>query len=182
MTPGRVDRRLDSDVSGHGGSEGPAATGLDSPLQRSFDSFEDLYQSLWPPMVRLAWLLSGNREVAEDLVHDVFLRIEPKWQEIREPAPYFRRSLVNAVRQHQRHAEVEARHRPEPVRATMDPEFEEIWSVVSEIPERQREALVLRFYLDLTVEQVADNLQCPVGTAKSLIHRGVASVREKVEQ
>lgn len=150
----------------------------DTPGQ--FVSFEECYQALWSPMVRLAWLLSGSREVAEDLVHDVFLRLEPKWQELEDPAPYFRRSLVNAVTAHRRRTAVESRHATAVAPAVDDPEVEEVWGIVSELPERQRHALVLRFYLDLTIEQVADYLGCPTGTAKSLIHRGVASVRRRV--
>ena len=156
--------------------------GEGSSVGDGFATFEELYEAIWSPMVRLAWLMSGSREVAEDLVHDVFLKIEPKWRELRDPAPYFRRSLINAVFARQRHAEIEVRHRPEPPPPSIDAEFEEIWSVVSQLPDRQRQALVLRFYLDFTVEQVADYLDCPIGTAKSLIHRGVAGVREKVDE
>jgi RNA polymerase sigma factor (sigma-70 family) len=145
-------------------------------------TFEDLYRQLWAPMVRLAWLLAGSREVAEDVVHDAFLGLEPRWREVRDPEPYLRRSVVNGVRSQHRRRSVERRHRPAPQVAIFNPEVEEIWGVVADLPERQRHALVLRFYLDLTVEQVAEQLQCPLGTAKSLIHRGVVAVRERIEK
>jgi RNA polymerase sigma factor (sigma-70 family) len=132
-------------------------------------------------MVRLAWLLSGSREDAEDVVHDVFLKVEHQWQDLRDPRPYIRRAVVNGVRAHHRHAEVEHRHRPPPAPPIVDPEIEEIWKLVDTLPTRQREALVLRFYLDLTVEQVAGHLECPTGTAKSLIHRGIKTIRGRVQ-
>jgi RNA polymerase sigma factor (sigma-70 family) len=133
-------------------------------------------------MVRLAWLLSGNRQVAEDVVHDAFLGLEPRWQDVRDPVPYLRRSVVNGVKAHHRRREVEQRYRPAPPEPALNPEMEEAWALVSQLPARQRHALVLRFYLDLTVEQVAEQLGCPLGTAKSLIHRGIHHVRERIEQ
>jgi RNA polymerase sigma factor (sigma-70 family) len=134
-------------------------------------------------MVRLAWLLSGSREVAEDVVHDVFLRLEPMWEDLEDPAPYLRRSVINAVSAHHRRVDVERRLTPSPSAYSFDdPEVEEVWAVVAKLPERQRQALVLRFYLDLTVGQVAEHLGCPAGTAKSLIHRGISQLRRKVKQ
>ena len=145
-----------------------------------YDTFEDLYRALWPQAVRLAWMLSGSRETAEDLVHDAFLRIEAIWQELDDPVPYFRRMVINAVHAEHRHSDVERRHRPQPPGPAIDPELEEVWNVVAQLPDRERSALVLRFYLDMTVDQVAEHLSCPSGTAKSLIHRGISHLREKV--
>lgn len=153
---------------------GDARTGV------SYDSFEDLYRALWPAAVRLAWLLSGSRELAEDIVHDAFLRVESTWQELADPLPYFRRMVINAVKSEHRHAQVERRYRPDPPDPAVDPEIDEVWNVVAQLPDRERAALVLRFYLDMTVDQVADHLSCPSGTAKSLIHRGISHLREKV--
>jgi RNA polymerase sigma factor (sigma-70 family) len=133
-------------------------------------------------MVRLAWLLSGSRQFAEDVVHDAFLGLEPRWRDVRDPEPYLRRTVVNGVKAHHRRRKVELRYRPAPSEPALNPEIEEVWRLVSQLPERQRHALVLRFYLDLTVEQVAEQLGCPLGTAKSLIHRGINHMREGIEQ
>jgi RNA polymerase sigma factor (sigma-70 family) len=133
-------------------------------------------------MVRLAWLMCGSREVAEDAVHDVFLRVEPSWEEVKDPTPYLRRSVINAVLAHHRRADVERRLAPTLSAHSFDPEVEEVWAVVAQLPERQRQALVLRFHLDLTLDQVAEYLGCPTGTAKSLIHRGISQLRKKVKQ
>jgi RNA polymerase sigma factor (sigma-70 family) len=164
-------------------AEGARGEGIDSaPVAPIPSTFEDLYRQHWASMVRLGWLLSGSREIAEDVVHDAFLRLEPKWEDLREPRAYLRRSVVNGVAAHHRRREVELRHRPVVDQETLNPEFQEVWTLVADLPVRQRHALVLRFYLDMTVEGVADYLQCPAGTAKSLIHRGVAHIREKVKQ
>jgi RNA polymerase sigma factor (sigma-70 family) len=149
---------------------------------KDFRSFEEFYADRWASMVRVAWLLSGSREVAEDVVHDVFLRLEPRWEQLEDPAPYLRRSVINAVSAHHRRVDVERRLAPSVSAQSLDPETEEVWAIVAQLPERQRQALVLRFYLDLTVDEVAEHLGCPAGTAKSLLHRGISQLRRKVRQ
>ena len=131
-------------------------------------------------MVRLAWLLSGSRQDGEDVVHDAFLRVEERFDDLVVPEAYLRRAVVNGVLALQRRRAVERRHRSAPEIWHLDPDVEEVWAAVRHLPDRQREALVLRFYLDLSLEQVADHRGCPVGTAKSLVHRGVATVRRRV--
>jgi RNA polymerase sigma factor (sigma-70 family) len=59
------------------------------------------------------------------------------------------------------------------------PELDETWDVLRRLPERQRVALVLRFYEDLPEAEIAQVLGCPRGTVKSLIHRGLARVRKE---
>ena len=172
--------RTEDGVAGHGAAGLTSVTAGTATAGDSYNSFEDLYRAIWPPAVRLAWLLSGSREVAEDIVHDAFLRVEATWRELADPLPYFRRMVINAVKSEHRHAEVERRHRPDSPGPAIDPEMEEVWNVVAQLPDRERAALVLRFYLDMTVDQVADHLSCPSGTAKSLIHRGISHLREKV--
>jgi RNA polymerase sigma factor (sigma-70 family) len=144
---------------------------------------EDLYRSQWAPMVRLAWLMGGNREEAEDVVHDAFLQLEPRWSSIENPPAYLRQTVVNGVRTRHRRKILERRHESYEgdVSNVLD-DYEEIWASLEALPDRQRQALVLRFYLDLTIAEVADLLDCPIGTAKSLIHRGLAGIREKVQQ
>jgi DNA-directed RNA polymerase specialized sigma24 family protein len=60
-------------------------------------------------------------------------------------------------------------------------ELDETWAALWQLPSRQRAALVLRFYEDLTVPQVATALHCRLGTAKSLISRGLAALKEVLE-
>ncbi len=143
--------------------------------------FEDFYRSQWAEMVRLAWLLCGSKEDGEDVVHDAFLRIERRFPEIDHPPAYLRKAVINGVLALRRRREVERRHPAAPSELHLDPELDEVWLVIRALPERERHALVLRFYLDLSVDDVAVHMGCPVGTAKSLIHRGVKHVRRKLE-
>ena len=63
----------------------------------------------------------------------------------------------------------------------LPPEFDETWAALDRIPARRRAALVLRYYEDLPVRGVAAALGCRPGTAKSLIHRGLQSLKEVLE-
>lgn len=141
-------------------------------------TLESLYRSHHVAMVRLAYLLTGSQEVAEELTHEAFLEVRGRLDAIREPPAYLRRVLVNLTRQHHRRAEVERRRAPAAPGPVDEHEVDETWDLVQALPERQRAAVVLRFYGDLTVPQVARALDCPLGTAKSLIHRGLASLEE----
>ena len=61
-------------------------------------SFVDLYHELLTPMVRLAWALTGSEVVAEDVVHDDFIRVHAHWSRIESPRAYLRQTVVNACR------------------------------------------------------------------------------------
>lgn len=152
------------------------------PTTGSDASIEALYQREWSGLVRLAWLLTRSREAAEDIVHEAFLRLDARPTPPDDPGPYLRRMVINGTQDHHRRVAIEKRHLPAPAQPTFIPEVDEIWEVLSRLPERQRRALVLRYYADLTLEQIADVLGCPLGTVKSLVHRGLARLREEVSQ
>src|SRR5579862_6755318 len=66
------------------------------PLTSPPDPFEDFYRAQHEPMLRLAYLLTQSRAVAEDLVQDSFLRVQPRWEQLDIPAAYLRRTVTNA--------------------------------------------------------------------------------------
>ena len=155
----------------------------DAEAKRDSSGLEDLYRSQWASMVRLAWLMGGRRDEAEDIVHDAFLQLEPRWSSLTNPPAYLRQTVVNGVRTRHRRKELERRHQLSEVGpSVVFDDHDDIWASVAELPDRQRHALVLRYHLDLTIAEVAELLGCPLGTAKSLIHRGLADIREKVQQ
>jgi RNA polymerase sigma-70 factor (sigma-E family) len=138
-----------------------------------------LYRDRYAAMVRLAHLVSGSNAVAPDLVQDAFLKVRPKLPGIEHPAAYLRTAVVNECRSWLRRRELERRHAPdEPPPAELPPEIDEMWAALARLPERQRAALVLRYYEDLPLDEIAAALDCPLGTAKSLVHRGLASLKE----
>ena len=164
---------------------------------RRGDLLADLYRAESAHVVNLAFLLTGQRQLAEDLAQEAFLRVASRIREVSPDAfgAYLRRTVVNLVRSHFRHARVErhyadqvesdaARRREanEASSSTTDTDTrDELWSALQRLPVRQREAIVCRFYLDLSEEQTADTLRVAVGTVKSATSRGLQTLRTALE-
>jgi DNA-directed RNA polymerase specialized sigma24 family protein len=142
---------------------------------------DDLYRAHRRRLARLAFLLTGSADVADELAHDAFVRLWPNLGSVRDPAAYLTTTVTNLARGHLRRISVERRHAPVPPGPALPPDVDEVWSQLWTLSERERAALVLRFYADLDVAGVADAMGCRLGTAKSLIHRGLAHLKEVLE-
>jgi RNA polymerase sigma factor (sigma-70 family) len=143
-------------------------------------AFEELYRAHYPTMMRLGFLLTGSNEVAEDLVHDVFLRAQ-RHMPLDHPPSYLRAAVVNACRSHHRRALVARRHAPPPAPLVMPRELVEFRDVLLRLPLRQRSALVLRYFCDMGDPEIARLLSCRPATVRSLVQRGLTKLREVVE-
>jgi RNA polymerase sigma-70 factor (sigma-E family) len=143
-------------------------------------SFEGLYQAQYGRMLRLAYVLTDDHAVAEELVQDAFVGVYRKWADVEEPVAYLRRAVVNACRSHHRRRFLERRHPPQPEQPVPAHEPDSLWPELRRLSPRRRTALLLRFYEDLSVAEVAQALGCGQQTAKSLIHRGLAQLRQEV--
>lgn len=140
-----------------------------------------------PALLRTAYLLTGNRLAAEELVQDTLVRMYPKWHRVEQaeaPLAYVRRSLANGfVNQQRRASRREYAYADVPERVDDRDAFgqladrDDIWARLATLPERQRAALVLRFYEGLSDDDAADALGCRVGTVRSLVSRGLATLR-----
>lgn len=144
------------------------------------DDLLALYRRRYGPMVRLAYLLTGNRSVAEELVQDAFVSVHRNWGRAILPDAYLRTAVVNNARSWLRRRVLEDR-----VPATPPPDSgfpaDEMWDVLQHLPERQRAAIVLRFYEDLPHADIARILGCRVPTARTAIHRGLAALRKEMQ-
>jgi RNA polymerase sigma-70 factor (sigma-E family) len=151
----------------------------------------ELYERHVPDAVRLAFLLTGDRETARDLAHEAFTRVVGRLAHLRNPdsfGPYLRRAVVNLSRNHFRGR---ARERafvepglvsdPAPSAELAVTDRAALRESLLALPERQRAAIVLRFYLDLSDGQAADALGCRPGTVRSLIWRGMQTLRASME-
>lgn len=154
------------------------------------DRLADLYVAHAPEGIRLAFLLTGDFALAEDLVQDAFARLVGRLRHLRDPAAfgaYLRRTIVNLATSHFRHRRVERafleREATAPSRAGNPNEAldEAMHAVLLRLPRRQRAAIVLRFYEDLSDVQTAEVLRCATGTVRSLVSRGVKTLREELE-
>ncbi|MDP9343968.1 MAG: SigE family RNA polymerase sigma factor [Actinomycetota bacterium] len=154
-------------------------------------SLPELYTAYGPRAGRLAFVLTRDRELAEDVAQEAFARLITHLPALRDPdavEAYLRRSVVNLCRKHWRRVSRERSflRREGPVmatRTTAQPDVARraaLASALDRLPYRQRAALVLRFYEDLTERQTARALGCAVGTVKSLVFRGLRALREEI--
>jgi RNA polymerase sigma-70 factor (sigma-E family) len=146
-------------------------------------SYEEFYAAARPGALRLAALLTQERDAIEDLVQDAFSKVYRHWDRLEQPKAYLRTVLVNNVRTAHRQAMREqarlARLGPSGSTAL---HADEIADALAALPYRQRATLVLCFYEDLGEREIARILDCRVGTVKSLKSRGLARLREAITQ
>jgi RNA polymerase sigma-70 factor (sigma-E family) len=135
---------------------------------------------------RLAYLLTGDRELAEDLVQDAFVKLAGRFVHVRDAGglhAYLRVTVVNLARSHHRRRAVERRyaerqsHHELTIAAPDTSERDGLQRALLSLPIRQRTAIVLRYYEDLDVAQTASIMRCSEGTVKSLASRGIARLR-----
>ncbi|MCH1866384.1 SigE family RNA polymerase sigma factor [Nocardioides sp. CFH 31398] len=138
-------------------------------------------------LLRLAYLLTGSRADAEDVVQDVLVRALPRWEGIAaadDVDAYVRRMVVNAHTSWWRRW----RKRETPVEQVRDRAVEEarlrdddLWRACLALPADQRAAVVLRFYEDLSYAEIAALTGVREGTVRSRVSRGLAVLRARVE-
>ncbi len=134
-------------------------------------------------MVRLAFLLTGSCSISEEVVHDAIIIVYERRQKIQQPGAYLRQTVVNLCRTKMRRRQTE-QQKLAIVASTVDtsvqlePELDETWQRLAALSHKQRTALVLRFYEDLTIDGIAEAMNERPGTIKSLIHRGLKKLRE----
>lgn len=146
-----------------------------------------LYRQHMPAATRLAYLLTGNHALAEDVAQDAFLRASGRLFALRDETAfgaYLNRAVVNTARNNARRRRLERSHLTREQTRVSDrldpPDIETrgvMWAALLTLPERQRAALVLRFYLDLSEAHTAELLRCRPGTVKSAVSRGLAALR-----
>jgi RNA polymerase sigma-70 factor (sigma-E family) len=152
-------------------------------------SLEELYRSHADDALALAFLLTGDRGLAEDLVQDAFVRVLGRFHDLRSRDAfwwYLRRTVVNLANSHFRRRRVERawleRQRPDAA-APAGPDVEERARLVGALmtlrPE-QRAAVVLRYLEDLSEADVAEALGRPIGTIKSMVSRGMDRLRQEL--
>jgi RNA polymerase sigma factor (sigma-70 family) len=187
--PGETPRRQDPVTLGTVALERRAAlrSRLHAISSAAPDTFDEVYRRNRDRLLKLARLLCGSDTLAEDVVHDAFVGLSRHWATVANPDGYLRTSVVNLSRTVHRRASRERdklerahRQRIQPI-VSHQPELDATWEVLRRLPERQRAAIVLRFYEDLPEAEIARLLGCRPGTVKSLIHRGLAKVRETVQ-
>ncbi len=159
--------------------------------QGAGDRLSQLYRWYVPEMIRLAYLVTGDANVAEDLAQDAFVRVTGRFGHLRSEGAfqfYLRRTVLNLCKNHFRRLERERRYlRSNPPGDRDDPhETTETHDVLRiallGLPERQRAAIALRHFEDLSVEETARVMGCRPGTVKSLTARGLEALRTALQE
>jgi RNA polymerase sigma-70 factor (sigma-E family) len=154
-----------------------------------------LFDEHYAGLCRLATLLLGDRGRAEEAVQDAFVRTLAGWRRLRQPeraGAYLRVAVVNECRSRGRRRATELRGNrrvaaTQPGAATSPPieragETLVVLAAVRTLPPRQREAVVLRYYGDLSEAEVADALGCSVGTVKSQLAKARATLATRLSE
>ncbi len=144
--------------------------------------------------MRLARLFTDDRNAAEDLVQEAFIRLHRSAHRIHDPekaAPYLRSILLNLARDHNRRGLMSLRHSealtpasspeaPED-RVVLNEEQAAVIDALEDLPRRQRECLVLRFYFDLSEQEIGATLDISPNSVKTHCRRGMQSLRNNLE-
>lgn len=159
---------------------------------RDVRAFAPFVRAYTPTLLRTAYLLTGNRSAAEDLVQETLVHLYPKWDKVAAadaPLAYVRRSMANNFVNGTRRAssrelvlEAVPDRRDQRDDMTQVVEREALWGMLRGLPSRQRAALVLRFFHDLSDEDIAAALDCRLGTVRSLISRGLTALRDGLDE
>lgn len=152
---------------------------------------ESLFHAHYPRLAYTAYSLTGDRDLAEQLAQEAFLRLWRRWRWIADPqaAPaYLQRTVLNLSRETIRRKVIERRAlkvreldrppAPEPDTAEMI----ELRRAVAGLPARKRECVVLRFLLGMSEAETASVLGVSVGTVKSQTHKGLRQLRERLDE
>jgi RNA polymerase sigma-70 factor (sigma-E family) len=197
----RNERRRDLLIAHAGGrraagtGSGPGA-GADRPPRAGADAEHTvtaLYQEHAVGFIRLAVVMLGERPAAEDVVQDAFCALYRRWAYLSDPGnalSYLRSSILNGCRSELRRR-IRNERRPSPVltdassaevAALIGEEHREVLVALRRLPRRQREALVLRFYLDLSEAETAASMGIRAGTVKSTTSRALGALSRLLEE
>ncbi|CAM4104863.1 SigE family RNA polymerase sigma factor [Nocardiopsis rhodophaea] len=172
---------------------GASAAAMTSVGWDADQAVTQLYSEHYRPLVRLAVLLVRDHATAEEVVQDAFVAMHGAWRRLRDPSKalsYLRQSVVNRARSVLRHRAVVEKHVPKALPdapsaehgALGELERTAVIRALRRLPTRQREAIVLRYYGDLSEAQIADAMGISRGAVKSHTARGIAALRTVLEQ
>jgi RNA polymerase sigma-70 factor (sigma-E family) len=167
-------------VSGDVNTDADAASGVTA-----------LYQAHAVGLIRLAIVMLGDRAAAEDVVQDAFFGLYRHWARLADPAnalTYVRSAVLNRCRNvlrdrgRGRMELIEVPSESAEATALVGAEHQRVLAAIRALPDRQREALVLRFYLDMSEKEAAQAMNISRGTVKSATSRAVAALARMLKE
>ena len=171
----------------------PGPAGL--PVTTAEAAVTALYQAHALGLIRLAHIMLGDRASAEDVVQEAFCGLYRRWSALADTGSaiaYVRSSVLNgcrsALRRQSRARGLGDGQQPPPPGISAEAaaisleERQQVLRALRRLPPRQREALVLRFYLDLSAEESAATMGIGAGSVRSTIHRGLESLGRMLQE
>lgn len=145
------------------------------------DGLVDCYTRDRLQLVRIAYLITGDRQIAEEIVQEAFVATSGAWDRVRDPKPYVRAAVVNGGRSWLRRRKLERSHvHDRPAASLSLPD--ELSDVLGRLNPRQRAAIVLRYYEGLPDAEIARVLGCRVATVRTVIHRALSALRKEIQR
>jgi RNA polymerase sigma-70 factor (sigma-E family) len=172
----------------------PAAARTGARMGWSADhAVTELYSLHYRALVRLATLLVRDVSTAEEVVQDAFVAMHGGWQRLRDgesALPYLRQAVVNRSRSVLRHRAVVNKNLQKALPDMPSAEYgalvllerSAVVAALRRLPERQREAIALRYYADLSEAEIAATMRISRGAVKSHTARGMAALRAALER
>jgi RNA polymerase sigma-70 factor (sigma-E family) len=153
-----------------------------------------LYEAHALGLVRLAVVMTGDQGSAEDIVQDAFLGLYRRWDRLTDlphPIAYLRASVLNgcrtALRRRSRadqrlHSLSEVPSESAEARVLLSEEQQAVARAIRDLPDRQREALVLRYFLDMSEAEAAEAMRVSRGAIKSATSRALAAIERRLKE
>jgi RNA polymerase sigma factor (sigma-70 family) len=152
----------------------------------TLDDVDAFCRREWPRLVGALSLFTGDADLAEELAQETLARVCRDWRKVSQlaaPGAWAHRVAINLARSHFRHRAVVRKHTSALAAiATVDDDCASTLAVrhaVAQLPVRQRTALVLRYFADLSVAETAEAMRCPTGTVKTLTRQAILALRSQ---
>lgn len=140
-----------------------------------------LYREHRRRLINLATAITMDRQLAEEVVQEAFVGLQRNAGRVEQPVGYLQRSVVNHAISLLRRRRVAADHVAVTAPPASTPEIDETWSAVVRLPPKQRAVVVLRYWQDLTIPDIAQTLGWPAGSVKSTLHRALRRLEEELQ-
>lgn len=156
----------------------PTSEGAAVPSTRP-STFPAFYEERLAVTVRQVALMVGSAAAAEDIAHDAFIEVYRRWDELANPGGYLYRCVSNGALRHLKRGNRHGGELVDLAAPAPSLDFLEVVDLLGHLTPRQRVAVVLKHYGDLTEQQIADALGCRPGSVGPLLTRAHAALREE---
>lgn len=152
------------------------------------ETLVQVFRREYEPLMRLAFVLTGNQHESEELVQDAFVDLQRRWDRVLNPAGYLRTVVANGAKRRGRRRsnrrQIIEQHRAGIAGDIADrPPYDlYLTDALARLPDRHRIAIVLAYFGGFTSAEIAETLKCRPGTARSLVHRGLHLLAKELDR